>query len=203
MGVDALRKLSQESTGLILASASAGRRALLAQLGLKFEVVASGAEEHLEGTGPEKSATDLAIMKAQRVEARRPGGLIIGADTLIWLDGKPIGKPLDRSSHLGMLRELSGRWHEVWSGVALALRGSIFCAGSCTRVRLRTLSAEEITRYLERGEGSGRAGGYALQGSGTILIRELQGDPNNVIGLPVQTLLDLAASAQVQAGSSG
>jgi septum formation protein len=173
--------------GLILASASPQRRAILEQAGLPFEVVPAGVEERSAGE-PRAVAAENARRKALNVA----GGLVLGADTLVTLDGRILGKPRDAAQAAEYVSRLAGRTHEVVGGIALARDGAVIAeAVEVTEVTFRALTAAEIDEYVGFGEWEGRAGGYAIQGRGATLVRGIAGDYLNVVGLPLARLLDL------------
>jgi septum formation protein len=183
---------------LILASGSPQRRAILEQLGVAFRVVVSGVEE-IEAGEPEQVALENARRKALAVASglRATGdaeGPILGVDTLVELDGRIFGKPADREHAAATLRELGGRSHRVLSGVCLIEAGSERVGVAVTTVRFRPISESALEWYLETQEWRARAGGYAIQGRGAALVRSIEGDYLNVVGLPVAMLLELAPS---------
>ncbi len=145
----------------------------------------------LERGEPAAVSAENALRKARA--AVRPGEpeLIIGCDTLVTLDGAIYGKPADASDARRILRTLSGRTHEVLSGLAVLTDGRELSAIERTEVTFRELGEDMIDWYLARGEWRGRAGGYAIQGGGAALVRSVQGDYENVVGLPLARLLDL------------
>lgn len=172
---------------LTLASSSPQRRAILEQLGVAFRVVEPEAEE-LDLGPPEELVVENARRKARAVAGER----VLGVDTTVAVDGVPYGKPRDEEEARAVLELLSGRGHEVWSGVCLRSGDSLREASAVTLVHFRELSPAEIDWYLAAGEWRGRAGGYAIQGRGAALVRGIAGDFWNVVGLPVPTLLELA-----------
>jgi septum formation protein len=180
-----------ERPELVLASRSPQRRAILEQLGIAFSVVVAGVEE-LEHGSPEEVAVENATRKASAVAALRPDALVLGADTLVYLDGTIYGKPADAEQAEQMLRALSGRRHTVLGGVCLIGPGQSRTAVASTHVQFRDLSGEVIQWYLESHEWRERAGSYAIQGRGAALVREIEGDYLNVVGLPVAALLEMA-----------
>jgi septum formation protein len=180
---------------IVLGSASPRRRELLASLGLTFTVAPADVDETLlPGENPFDAAERLARAKAEAAAERAPSeALVIAADTLVVLDGKALGKPRDRAEAAAMLRSLSGRRHEVVTGVAL-VRGSVMTSGrEVTEVVIAPLADDEIARYAATGEPDDKAGAYAMQGIGGLLIERVEGSPSNVIGLPVRLLGQLAA----------
>ena len=173
---------------LTLASGSPQRAEILQKLGLEFEVVVSGADE-LSGGDPEVEVVENARRKARGVEA---DGIVIGCDTDVVLDGKALGKPADASEARSYLDRMSGRAHEVLSGLVVLLDGEERSGLDRTRVVFKDLGEAEKRRYVEFGEWRGRSGGYAIQTLGSTLVARLEGSVSNVVGLPVGLLLDLA-----------
>jgi septum formation protein len=175
---------------LVLASRSPQRRAILERLGVRFTVRASDAPE-LESGEPGAIARENALRKARA--ARLPGRAeaVLGCDTVVALDGALYGKPGGEGEARATLRALSGATHEVLSGLALLLPGEERTALARTEVSFRRLSEAQIDWYLATGEWRDRAGGYAIQGAGAALVRAVQGDYENVVGLPLASLLEL------------
>jgi septum formation protein len=168
---------------VILASRSPQRKAILEQLGVEFEVVIPDVEE-LEDGDPREMVVENALRKMRAVE----GDLVLGVDTTVVLDGVSFGKPPSETAARRTLSLLSGRTHEVWSGIALGGQTS----AACTKVTFRRLDEAILNWYLASGEWRDRAGGYAIQGKGAALVRAIEGDFWNVVGLPVAALLELA-----------
>jgi septum formation protein len=168
---------------LVLASRSPQRRAILEQLGIGFEVVVPDVEEVEEGD-PREMVVENALRKARAVE----GQWVLGVDTTVALDGRAYGKPANEEEAERVLTLLSGRTHEVWSGIALNER----TAAACTKVTFRGLHQPLLRWYLDTKEWEDRAGGYAIQGKGAALVEGIEGDFWNVVGLPVPELLKLA-----------
>lgn len=185
---------------LVLASASPRRAELLRQVGLSFEAQVSNVPE--EGDGAGRDATEVAAEHARQkalVVARQcPERLVLGADTVVVLDGAVLGKPVDATAAQAMLRRLSGREHEVITAVTLALSDGR-CArvldehAECTRVRFRALSPTEIECYVATGEPLDKAGGYGIQGRGALLVRAIEGCYFNVVGLPLSSIWEMLA----------
>ena len=171
---------------LVLASRSPQRRALLEQLGVEFRVEPAEVEELREGD-PREVVLENALRKARAVEGDR----VLGADTEVVLDGEVLGKPRDEGEAEAFLRRLSGREHEVMSGLALRTPDAELTDVAVTEVRFRPLSEREIAWYLATGEWRERAGGYAIQGRGAALVESIAGDYWNVVGLPLPALLRL------------
>jgi septum formation protein len=172
---------------LVLASRSPQRRAILQQLGVRFDVVVPEVEETDEGD-PRGMVIENALRKARAVH----GELVLGVDTAVVIDGRAYGKPRDRDEASRFLSLLSGREHEVWSGIALRRPPEEQTAAACTRVRFRTVTGDLMRWYLDSGEWRDRAGGYAIQGRGAALVEAVDGDFWNVVGLPVPELLRMA-----------
>lgn len=176
---------------LILASASPRRSQLLHGIGLDFEVIPSNvSEEEVNGVGPADLVMRLAHAKAADVACGVDDGLVIGADTIVVADGRVLGKPVDSDDAFRMLRALSARAHQVYSGVSVidAGCGESLTEYEMTTVKFRALSDESILRYVETGEPMGKAGAYAIQGIGGLLVESIAGDYNCVVGLPLGRL---------------
>jgi septum formation protein len=175
---------------LVLASRSPQRRAILEQLGVPFVERPTDVVEEIAGE-PEAVAAENARRKALAAGARE-GETVLGVDTLVATDHDIWGKPASADAAAETLRRLSGRTHVVVSGVALLrASGEIEVATASTRVAFRQLDDALIHWYVASGEWEGRAGGYAIQGRGAALVRRIDGDYLNVVGLPVATLMDL------------
>jgi septum formation protein len=172
---------------LVLASRSPQRRQILEQLGVEFRVEPADVEELTDGA-PREVVVENALRKARAVD----GELVLGADTEVFLDDRIFGKAGDEEQAGAYLRELSGRTHEVWGGLALVERGAERTACAVTRVTFADLTDREIGWYLETGEWRDRAGAYAIQGRGSALVEGVEGDFWNVVGLPVAELRRLA-----------
>ncbi|HEY6866523.1 MAG TPA: Maf family protein [Candidatus Eisenbacteria bacterium] len=174
---------------VVLASASPRRVALLRQVGLEFTVVDPGPDREWPGEAePRHGARALALDKARRVAARRPGSLVIGADTVVVVRGVRLGKPRDAAEALAMLMRLQGRTHEVWTGVALVHSGERRTAAECTRVQFARLEEETLRQYVRTGEPLDKAGAYGVQGLASQFVRRIEGDYANVVGLPLARL---------------
>jgi septum formation protein len=182
---------------LVLASRSPQRRAILEQLRISFEVLAVDVEEIAAGD-PVEVARANAVLKARAAARRRPGETILGVDTVVALDGEIYGKPSSEAGARETLKRLSGRTHEVVSGLALLRPGNPQVVHEVTEVTFRVLSEELVQRYARTREWAGRAGGYAIQGQGAGLVRAISGDYLNVVGLPVAALLDLDLSLMLR-----
>jgi septum formation protein len=203
---------------LILASASPRRKTLLEGLGLAFEVVPSGLAEDGSEVPARERAPALALAKGREVAARVgtsvvrgadpgiecgppiphsairiPQRLVLGADTIVECEGRALGKPADAAAARAMLRALSGRTHQVVTGMALvdAASGRAETGAAVTDVTFRELTEAEIAAYVQTGEPFGKAGAYAIQGLGGLFVEGIRGSPSNVIGLPVTLVQDL------------
>jgi len=178
---------------LVLASSSPQRRALLQRLGVPFSGRVPETSELCSGD-PLQLARENALRKARAALAPGVPEVVVGCDTLVALDGVIYGKPADEPQARETLRALSGAEHEVVSGLALLFGAEQGCeriATARTGVTFRELSEELLDWYLATGEWRGRAGAYAIQGAGAALVRSVRGDYENVVGLPLATLLDL------------
>jgi septum formation protein len=177
---------------IVLASSSPRRRELLRSAGLAFTTVTCDtAEIHDPALGLAGLVTANARTKALTVAAAHPGAIVIGADTLVWLEGHALGKPADAEAARRMLAQLAGRVHEVATGVhlvRLASRTQIEFH-EITRVRFRALDAEAIEEYLARVPVLDKAGAYALQEHGEMIIESVEGSRSNVVGLPLERTL--------------
>ena len=182
---------------LILASASARRRELLARAGVIFEVMPAEIDERpREGEAPAACAARLAREKAEAV--RRPGELVLGADTVVVVDGRMLGKPKGENEAAAMLLALSGRTHVVLTGTCLLVPGGEAIARVCsTEVDVVPLSDRDLAGYLASGEWKGKAGAYAVQGIAAAFIAAVRGSFTNVVGLPLaEVLADLRRAGE-------
>lgn len=177
---------------IVLASASPRRRALLAQMGLQFEVIPSDQdEEAIDGLPPHKLAVELAHKKVESVARMLQGSaLIIGADTIVVKGHKVLGKPRDEEDALRMLMELQGQTHEVITGLAVMEVPGRKCVTDYekTVVEMGSLTRREIEGYIKTGEPMDKAGAYGIQGLGGLLIKRIEGCYYNVVGLPIHRL---------------
>lgn len=179
---------------LILASTSPQRRAILHQLGIPFDAVAPRYEEH---DPPEADAEQLvcehAVGKARSVLDQADDRPVLGVDTTVVLGGRLYAKPKNAGDAERMLEELSGRTHAVVSGLCLATPAWEVVSAIATRVTFRKLTPRDLATYVASGEWEGRAGAYAIQGRGGALVRRVEGDYLNVVGLPASLLVQLLA----------
>ena len=181
----------------MLASASPRRAALLAMLGLAHEVLPADVDETvLPGEDPTAHVDRLARAKAAAVAACRPDALVIGADTVVVLDGEVLGKPARRQEAVATLMRLAGRDHVVFSGLALATpEGAVHASVSRTRVRFRDFDEAAARRYVNTGEPMDKAGSYGIQGLGAALVDSIEGDFFTVVGFPIPDLVRLLERA--------
>ena len=182
-------------TPLVLASSSPRRAEILRAVGWPFEAVPAGVDEtRRAGEAAEEFVRRLAREKAETVAAQRLFGLVLGADTTVVVGGEVLEKPRDTEDARRMLRALSGRWHEVLTGVALvrAESGRAVVGVERTRVRFAETSEEEIAWHVETGDVLDKAGAYAVQGRAALFIEGIEGDYWNVVGLPVRLVYELA-----------
>ncbi len=174
---------------LILASKSPRRIELLRQIHGDFMVEPAVGEEIVPaGASPAETVMALAKAKSEEVAARHPEDLVIGSDTIVAIDDKILGKPRDHAHCVEMIRALSGRKHQVYTGVALTRQGSTRCFYDVTQVEFYPLSEEEIAWYASLEEPYDKAGSYGIQGKGSLLVKGISGDYFNVMGLPVAKL---------------
>jgi septum formation protein len=185
----------------ILASASPRRREILEGLGIPFSVDSSGIEEpprQPHETAPHY-AVRMACMKASAVALKYSSGLVLAADTIVVSGNSILGKPSTRSEAQGMLKSLSGRWHEVVSGICLITcqPRRRYSAFSRSRVHFRRLSAAEIEWYLKTGEYRDKAGAYGVQGFASLFIDRIEGCYFNIVGFPITTFEKLCRKAGI------
>ena len=171
---------------LILASGSPRRRELLGKMGYRFETCSPDVDEHVSGHARD-IVTTLAERKAKAGAEHYQDGILIASDTLVSLDGAPLGKPADAADACRMLRALSGREHEVFSGVCVmdVATGRHITRAVRTGVTFREMTDEEIDAYIATGEPMDKAGAYAIQGGASRFVSSLDGELENVIGFPV------------------
>jgi septum formation protein len=184
---------------LFLASQSPRRRELLAGLGVPFTVVGSRGEERSEGAAAEALAEANALTKMEGAvlpEGVPAGSFVLGTDTVVVIDGLLLGKPSDEADARTMLGRLSGRTHRVVSGVAVGRTAprTVVSGWAATEVHVRSLSRADIDAYLASGEWADKAGAYAIQGLGALLVHGIRGEYANVVGLPLGLVADLFRS---------
>lgn len=178
---------------MILASQSPRRRELLSRAGVNFRVVVRDTDEvHDASIPPQQLCAMNAAAKAEAVAAEHPGELVIGADTLVFIDGEPLGKPANEAGAVAMLKRLQGRTHQVCTAVAVIMPDSSRRDfAEVSQVTFRSLSDEQIRQYISLVHVYDKAGAYAIQEHGELIIEKLEGDIDNVIGLPVTRLLQV------------
>lgn len=173
---------------IILASQSPRRSELLRQMGIEdFQIIPAEGDEEIDLSLPsEEIVKQLALRKAAQVAAKvGPEDLVIGADTIVVLDGKVLGKPKNQASAFHMLSALSSRRHTVYTGVAILQGERQMVSCEATQVRFCHLTEREILDYIATGEPMDKAGAYGIQGRGALLVDSIQGDFYNVVGLPI------------------
>lgn len=179
---------------LILASASPRRREMLKNIGLQFEVQTKNVPEDLPlGIKPGEAVELLAVQKARAVADDRDSGLVIGCDTVVVSNGEILGKPQDIKHAKEMLCSLQGGSHQVYTGIVVidAATGKTITDHQCTKVHFKSLTEEEIDRYVASGEPMDKAGAYGVQGIAAIFITGVEGCYHNVVGLPLERLAEI------------
>ncbi len=188
------RKL--KAARVILASASPRRRELLGELVADFEIMTREVDESLPSDiHPQRGVEILATRKGEGVAGEYPEALVISSDTLVELDGVPLGKPSDEADAHAMLRSLSGRVHNVHTGVAVHYRGAVYSGVATSSVAFRELTDGEIDAYIATGEPMDKAGSYGIQGKGGALVREYHGDFDTIVGLSLSLTRRLISEA--------
>ena len=187
--------MAEQQSNIILASSSPRRADLLKTIGVSFELAPSNIHERPhQDEAPADYIIRLARAKVIDAARKRDAGLVIGADTIVVLDGRIMGKPRDEDDARNMLRQLAGRWHAVMTGVALydaATRREVADYDK-TLVRFAELSDKEIDWYVKTGEPMDKAGAYAIQERGAMFVEEIAGNYHNVVGLPLTLLYRLS-----------
>lgn len=207
----------EQNVRLVLASASPRRRELLSQIGLEFTVMPSKKEENAKATEAGALVQELSRQKAVDIWEQLSGGqgqnpdadqeqiseetqepnlngkrqpelLVIGADTVVCCEGKILGKPHSREAAAEMLTALQGRSHEVYTGVTLYSQSETVTFFECTQVEFYPMTEVEISEYIDSKEPMDKAGAYGIQGLGARFVKDIRGDYNNVVGLPVGRL---------------
>ncbi|MDO5403760.1 MAG: Maf family protein [Eubacteriales bacterium] len=180
---------------LILASGSPRRKELLEQIGLEFEVITSNADENTESASPDEIVCDLSRLKAMGVfnqlnkKKDAQEYAVIGADTIVYFNGKVYGKPVGEQMAYDMINSLSGNVHQVYTGVTVVCsNGKVKSFAEKTDVEVCAMSEKEILDYIKTKEPFDKAGGYGIQGAFAAFVKGIKGDYNNVVGLPVSRL---------------
>jgi septum formation protein len=188
-------------TKLILASASPRRRQLLTQVGLDFVVDPSTHEKEIDNNIPfGELACQLAEHKVLEVAKNHTEGIILGADTIVAVDDKILGKPRSKSDAVQMLKSLSGRWHSVYTGLFVldVASGKKQKEYDESRVKFKEISAKEIENYVKTGEPMDKAGAYGIQGKGALLVEKIEGCYYNIVGLPLFKLSKLLSEFGIE-----
>lgn len=181
------------SSPFILASASPRRKELLRSMGLKLKIIPAHVDEtHINGESPQTHVRRLSIDKATVIADQHPKALVLGADTIVVIDGLILGKPKNKSQARAMLERLSNRQHTVFTGFTIVSAGFGISKTKVVRsaVRFKKISPEEMDWYVNCDEPYDKAGGYAVQGKGAYFIKAIRGSYTNVIGLPLCEVLE-------------
>ncbi len=175
---------------IILASGSPRRKELLEQIGVLFEIVKAEGEEVIKTDIPSEAVKELSRQKAREVAAKTDGDVVIGADTVVAVSGRILGKPKDAEDAVRMIKMIQGKAHEVVTGVTLILKesGQEICFAETTKVHVYPMTEEQVQAYVESGEPMDKAGAYAIQGKFAAYVSGIEGDYNTVVGLPVGRL---------------
>lgn len=173
---------------IILASQSPRRRELLDKIVAEFDIFPSNFDEQLDESRPtHEVAIELALGKARDIAMQHPDACVIGADTIVTLDSKQLAKPVDTDDAIAMLKLLRGRTHDVITGVAVITDGREYAQADTTRLTFSDYTDQQITDYVATGDPMDKAGGYGIQSMPPEMVVHIDGDRNNVIGLPVDT----------------
>ena len=178
----------------VLGSSSPRRAELLRKAGISFEVVVpENINEEQISADPVSHVLELSRKKAENVAKKVRDSIILGADTIVVLDGEILGKPKDSDEAFKMLKKLSGMEHEVYTGISLVDKdkGRVLSGYQLTKVKFNQLKDKEIKDYIDTGESLDKAGAYGIQGMGNFLVEKIEGDLDNVIGLPLRKLEEL------------
>jgi septum formation protein len=193
-------KVPELKPKIILASQSPRRRYLLERAGLRFSVIPSEFDEaSISAASPDDYVRSLAVEKARDVGRKHPDAWVIGADTVVVVEGRILGKPASIPEARDMLRKLSGRNHQVLTGYCICrmAEARLFADTIRTDVEFKTLSNDEIEWYVQTGEPFDKAGAYAIQGIGTFLVKRINGSYTNVVGLPVCEVIEILIREKV------
>ena len=181
----------------ILASKSPRRKELLGEIIPEFEIITSEADETLpESVHPREGVEILAIRKGEGVAKNNPDAIVISSDTLVELNGIPLGKPTDENDAIRMLRELSGKAHNVHTGVAVHYNGKVFSGVASTAVYFREMTAGEIKDYVASGDPMDKAGSYGIQSGGGKFVEKIEGDYDTVVGLSLRLVKKLLSGVE-------
>ncbi len=175
---------------LILASTSPSRKAVLALSGIPFKIVPSNAEEVIDQRQPpDKIVMELAKLKAEKVAQDYPDDVVIGCDTIVWINGRILGKPADAEAAFEMLRLLCGRTHYSYTGVCIRRGRKIKTFSSKVAIEFHDLTDAQIRSYVQTGESFGKAGAYSSQEGATMFVKTINGNPTSILGLPLSQLM--------------
>ena len=188
---------------LVLASASPRRRELLTMIGLHFTVTPSDTDEDIPLLAPDEYVQKLALLKAQAVKKDLKNCCVIGADTIVLLNGEIIGKPKDQSDAVSILHRLNGNTHTVYTGLAVLTDDQTQLCYDKTLVTFTAMSNEEILSYVATGEPMDKAGAYGIQGPGGMFIEQIKGCYFTVIGMPLFKLYQMLKQAGIPVFSQG
>ena len=176
---------------LVLASASPRRHTLLTQLGYTFRVEPSDASESLDGLQPLQAPAILAQRKALDISQKNPAAVVLGYDTLVFFNGQPLGKPVDKNHARVMLEQLRGQTHQVITGICACQNGqTLFFDQEITRVHFRMFTNNEVLDYIDTLEPMDKAGAYGIQGLGARFVHSIEGCFYNVVGLPMAKTIE-------------
>ena len=178
----------------VLASASPRRREILQSVGLKFKIIPADVnEDYLAGESPRQHVKRLSLDKAMAFAKKNKNAWILGADTIVVIDGVILGKPANKKQAKNMLEKLSGREHKVFTGYTIANMESKICTTEVVQstVKFKNISPDEMNWYISCNEPYDKAGGYAIQGKGAYFIQSIRGSYTNVIGLPLCEVLEV------------
>lgn len=185
---------------IILASQSPRRKDLLASLGVDFQPIASNTEENLNTKDPVELVTELSRQKALNVAYQLDyDSIVIGADTIVYVDGNILGKPENEIDAFNKLKLLQGRSHQVYTGICIVKVPSykIISDYAMTRVWIKSMKDQEIRNYIKTGEVMDKAGAYAIQGKGSLIVEKIEGCYYNVVGLPLNKLNEMLKQLDV------
>lgn len=174
---------------IILASASPRRRDLLNQVLVNFEIITANIEEKITSDIPDRVVMELSGQKALTVAANNYDNVVVAADTVVACDGRILGKAKDYRDAFEMIKSIQGKYHSVFTGVTICYRGRSFSFAEETKVYVYGMTDKQIEEYVKSGDGSGKAGNYAIQGAFARYVYRIEGDYNNVVGLPVARTL--------------
>lgn len=175
---------------LVLASASPRRKSLLEKLNIEFDVIVSNADENIKYNGfPDKYVIELSSIKAKTVlNTIDFPAVVVGCDTIVCIDKKILGKPVDEDDAYNMLKLLSGRVHRVYTGISVISKDNITSYASYSDVKMYSISDSEIKSYIETKEPMDKAGAYGIQGKGSLLVESIEGNFDTIVGLNVSIL---------------